>query len=111
MDSSWYKFAQFLSYKAERAGKTVVKVNSRVNTQECYKCGKEVEKSLAVRIHKCPYYGLEIDRDYNSAFVVFKKGLEEVLGQGLSEFTPVEIEPLPREILACSVVESGSSFQ
>jgi IS605 OrfB family transposase len=111
MDSSWYKFAQFLSYKAERAGKTVLKVNSRVTTQECYKCGKEVEKSLAVRTHKCPYCGLEIDRDYNSAFVVLKKGLEEVLEQGLSEFTPVEAEPLPREISACSVAETGSFFQ
>ncbi|MEX2720394.1 MAG: RNA-guided endonuclease InsQ/TnpB family protein [Candidatus Wukongarchaeota archaeon] len=108
MDSSWRKFAQFLSYKAERAGKTVVEVNPRGTTQECYKCGKEVKKSLAVRIHKCPYCGLEIERDYNSSFVVLKRGLEEVLGQGLSEFTPAEIEPLPREISASSVVEAGS---
>ncbi|MEX2738175.1 MAG: RNA-guided endonuclease InsQ/TnpB family protein [Candidatus Wukongarchaeota archaeon] len=108
MDSSWRKFAQFLSYKAERAGKTVVEVNPRGTTQECYKCGKEVKKSLAVRIHKCPYCGLEIERDYNSSFVVLKRGLEELLGQGLSEFTPVEIEPLPREISASSVVEAGS---
>ena len=111
MDSSWNRFAQFLSYKAERAGKTVVKVNPRGTSQECYKCGKEVEKSLAVRTHKCPYCGLEIDRDYNSSFVVLKRGLEEVLGQGLSEFTPAETEPLPREISASSVVESGSSLR
>ena len=108
MDSSWRKFAQFLSYKAERAGKTVVEVNPRGTTQECYKCGKEVKKSLAVRIHKCPYCGLEIERDYNSSFVVLKRGLEELLGQGLSEFTPAETEPLPREISASSVVEAGS---
>ncbi len=109
MDSSWYKFAQFLSYKAERAGKTVVKVNPRGTTQECYKCGNKVEKSLAVRTHKCSYCGLEIERDYNSSFVVLKRGLE-LLGQGLSEFTPAEIEPLPREISACSVVEPGNSI-
>jgi len=83
-------------------------VNPKGTTQECFRCRKEVKKSLSVRIHKCPYCGLEIDRDYNSSFVVLKRGLE-VLGQGLSEFTPVEIEPLPREISACSVVESGSS--
>ena len=109
MDSSWNKFTQFLSYKAESAGKTVVEVNPRGTTQECYKCGKEVEKSLAVRTHRCPYCGLEIDRDYNSSFVVLKRGLE-ALGQGLPEFTPVETEPLRREISASSVVESGSSF-
>jgi transposase len=86
-------------------------VNLRRTRQECYKCGKEVEKSLAVRTHKCSYCGLEIDREYISSFVVLKKGLEEVLGQGLSEFTPVEIEPLPREISASSVVEPGSSMR
>ncbi len=111
MDSSWNRFKQFLSYKAERAGKTVVEVDPRGTSQECYKCGKEVEKSLFVRTHRCPYCGLEIDRDYNSAFVVLKRGLEKVLGQGLSEFTPRETEPLPREIPASSVVETGSSFR
>ncbi|MFX0163106.1 MAG: RNA-guided endonuclease InsQ/TnpB family protein [Candidatus Hodarchaeota archaeon] len=111
MDSSWNRFKQFLSFKAERAGKMVVEVDPRGTSQECYRCGKEVKKSLAVRTHKCPFCGLEIDRDYNSAFVVFKRGLEEPLGQGLSEFTPVETEPLPREISASSVVETGSSLQ
>jgi len=110
-DSSWNRFKQFLSYKAERAGKTVVEVDPRGTTKECYRCGKEVEKSLAVRTHKCPFCGLEIDRDYNSAFVVLKRGLEELLGQGLPEFTPAETEPLPGKIPASSVVETGSSLQ
>ena len=86
-------------------------MNLRRTRQECYKCGKEVEKSLAVRTHKCSYCGLEIDRDYNSSFIVLKRGLEEVVGQGLSEFTPVEMEPLSREISASLVVESGSSLR
>ncbi|MEX2738317.1 MAG: zinc ribbon domain-containing protein [Candidatus Wukongarchaeota archaeon] len=111
MDSSWNKFTQFLSYKAERAGKTVVEVSPRGTTQECYKCGKEVEKSLAVRTHKCPHCGLDIGRNYNSSFVVLKRGLEELLGQGLPEFTPAETEPLPRKISASSVVETGSSLR
>ena len=110
-DSSWNRFKQFLSYKAERAGKTVVEVDPRGTTKECYRCGKEVEKSLAVRTHKCPFCGLEIDRYYNSAFVVLKRGLEKLLGQGLPEFTPAETEPLPREISASSVVETGSSLR
>ena len=42
----------FLSYKAERAVKMVVEVNPRRTTQEGYKYGKEVKKSLAVRTHK-----------------------------------------------------------
>lgn len=110
MDSSWNRFIQFLSYKAESAGKVVVEVSSRGTTQECSRCGKEVKKTLTVRTHKCPYCGLEINRDYNSSIVVLKRGLEE-LGMGQTEVTPVETEPLLREISACSVIEAGSSVQ
>jgi putative transposase len=33
LDASWSKFLQLLSYKAERAGKVVVKANSRVKPE------------------------------------------------------------------------------
>ena len=68
-----------------------------------------IKKSLAVRIHRCPYCGLELDRDYNSAIDILKLGLEKI-PQGLREFTPVEIGPL-REletIPASLIVEAGS---
>jgi putative transposase len=85
VDASWGKFLRLLSYKAERAGRTVVKVNPRRTSKEC-KHG-------------------ELDRDYNAALNIIERGL---VGLGRPELTPVEIEPL-RRIPASSVVEAGSS--
>jgi putative transposase len=108
-DVAWNKFAERLAYKAENAGKLVVRVDPRNTTQRCSRCGRIVKKGLAERIHRCPYCGLELDRDYNSARDILKLGLEK-LPQGLREVTPVEIGPL-RElepIPASLIVEAGS---
>ena len=91
VDSSWSRFLQMLSYKAERAGKTVVRVEARGTTQKCSGCGMEVKKNLSTRMHYCPCCGLEIDRDYNAALNIIKLGLEK-LPQELRESTPVEME-------------------
>jgi putative transposase len=108
-DVAWNKFAEMLAYKAGNAGKLVVRVNPRNTTQRCGRCGRIVKKSLAVRIHRCPYCGLVAHRDYNSAIDILKLGLEKI-PQGLREFKPVELGPL-RElepIPASSIVEAGS---
>jgi putative transposase len=79
-----------LSYKAERAGRTVVKVNPRGTSQE-YKHG-------------------ELDRDYNAALNILERG---TVGLGWPESTPVEMEP-PRELVtvpASTVVEAGSPLR
>jgi putative transposase len=108
-DVAWNKFAQMLSYKAENAGRIVIKVDPRNTSQRCSGCGRIIKKSLAVRTHRCPYCGLELDRDYNSARDKLKLGLEK-LPQGLREFTPVELEPLQEleTIPASLIVEAGS---
>jgi putative transposase len=108
-DVAWNKFAEMLAYKVGNAGKLVVRVDPRNTTQRCSRCGGIVKKGLAVRIHRCPYCGLELDRDYNSALDILKLGLEK-LPQGLREFTPVEIGPLRKleTIPASSIVEAGS---
>jgi len=71
-DASWSKFLHYLSYKAERAGKTVVKVSPRGTSE-----------------------GLSWDdplRDHISARRILKRGLEK-LGQGLPS-EPVKRGPL-----------------
>ena len=86
LDASWGKFLQMLSYKAENAGKIVVKVNPRGTSKE-------------------PKYG-ELNRDYNASLNILRRGLSG-LGQ---PFEPVEMEPL-RELIqapASSIVEAGS---
>jgi len=91
-DASWDRFMRFLSYKAENAGKIVIKVNPRGTSQE-YKYGT-------------------LDRDYNASLNILQRGLEK-LPQGLREVTPMETEPL-RELTivpASSVIELGSSLR
>ncbi len=76
-DCAWGKFVDKVTYKAERAGKLLTKVDPRNTTKLCSKCGKIVEKSLSDRIHKCEC-GLEIDRDLNAAINIFNRGMAKI---------------------------------
>jgi putative transposase len=73
-DAAWAKFIKYVSYKAENAGKKVIFVNPRGTSQICSGCGIIVKKSLSVRVHKCPYCKLEIDRDVNAAINILRAG-------------------------------------
>jgi len=92
-DAAWATFLHMLTYKAERAGGWVEKVEPRETTDRCSKCGEMVEKPLCVRVHRCPRCGLELDRDLNAAQNILQDGLKKV-GWGPAEFAPVEIGPL-----------------
>jgi len=75
-DTAWISFADKLSYKAEWAGKKVVKVNPAYTSQDCSNCGYRVEKKLSDRMHKCPNCGLKIDRDLNAALNILALGTQ-----------------------------------
>ncbi|MDP2906761.1 MAG: transposase [Nanoarchaeota archaeon] len=112
LDASWGRLRQFVAYKVERTGKHYMTVNSKGTTQRCSRCGGTVAKGLSERIHKCPFCGLEIARDYNSALEVKNLMLKELeIGQELSESTPMEMEALRPVMVATSVGEVGSLFQ
>jgi len=89
-DASWGKFNMMLSYKAENSGKLHVMVNPKGTSQECSQCGNIVAKTLYNRIHDCKNCGLIIDRDYNASINILNRGIDEI-GQGLSKFTPVDM--------------------
>ncbi|HXH11170.1 MAG TPA: transposase [Alphaproteobacteria bacterium] len=74
-DVAWGQFVQFTTYKAESAGRAVLRVNPRGTTQECSGCGAVVPKDLSVRVHDCPHCGLKLDRDLNASLNILARGL------------------------------------
>jgi len=73
-DASWGTFTRILCYKAESAGGKVIEVNPRGTSQICSQCGHRVPKTLAQRWHRCPYCGVMMHRDHNSAKNILTEG-------------------------------------
>jgi putative transposase len=71
-DAGWATFMQMLSYKAESAGRVLVKVDPRGTSQTCT-CGQRVPKTLKDRWHDCPACGLSASRDHVSAQVILQR--------------------------------------
>jgi putative transposase len=80
-DAGWASFFKILSYKAEDAGRGIVKVNAKGTSQTCT-CGAVVPKTLADRWHKCSVCGLSAGRDHVSAQVILQRS-----GIGLQALT------------------------
>ncbi|MBI4154070.1 IS200/IS605 family element transposase accessory protein TnpB [Candidatus Woesearchaeota archaeon] len=113
-DASWQKFLLMLAYKAEEAGSKILEVDARGTSQQCI-CGNRVEKTLAVRIHRCDACGLIMDRDIMSALLIKQTALhdlpqevrEETLGEMKESFrqgtkNPVAVRlssQMPRSLL------------
>lgn len=74
-DAAWGKFTVVLIEKAEKAARTVVKVDPRYTSQACSGCGVIVPKGLKVRTHDCPDCGLILDRDVNAARNVLHRAI------------------------------------
>ncbi len=98
-DSSWSKFISLLAFKAERAGRRVVRVKPTNTSKRCSNCGYIIrDLRLSDRLFVCPKCGWEADRDYNASLNILDVGL------GRSR-TPVEGEPLPLVIPYRKVIE------
>lgn len=72
-DASWGKLEEYLTYKAEKAGRQLIKVNPKNTTQDCSGCGALVPKKLSDRWHNCPHCGLSLHRDHNAALVILAR--------------------------------------
>ncbi|HUU79384.1 MAG TPA: transposase [candidate division Zixibacteria bacterium] len=69
------RFARFLTYKAEKVGKKVIKISERRTTKRCCFCGKKEQRQLSERIIKCDKCGLVIDRDINASVNIMQRFL------------------------------------
>ena len=87
MDAGWSSFKHMIDYKCMQ-----IDVEPRNTTIDCFRCGRKVPKTLAMRIHKCDQCGIVIDRDHNASLNILKRGLALWnLPMEHREITPVEI--------------------
>jgi putative transposase len=96
-DAGWGMLRNALTYMAKMSEGVIAFVNPRNTSQLCSRCGAYVEKSLSVRVHRCPGCGLTIDRDVNAARNILRKGI----GLERAEYTPVG------EVTATQLSEAG----
>ena len=73
-DVAWSTFLHMLAYKAENAGRQLVKVDPQYTSQECPNCHALEKKPLSERVHRCDC-GLTIGRDHAAALVILGRGL------------------------------------
>ncbi|AGJ63995.1 RNA-guided endonuclease InsQ/TnpB family protein [Saccharolobus islandicus] len=75
LHSDFSKFVSYLSYKASRAGRRVVKVDPRNTSKTCARCGYvKKDLTLADRVFVCPECGWTVDRDYNASLNILHAG-------------------------------------
>ena len=73
-DAGWGQFIEILIFKAEEAGRKVIKVNPAYTSQDCSRCGHRNRITLATRIYCCSQCRLVIHRDRNGAKRIEQKG-------------------------------------
>lgn len=75
-DVAWRDFLDKLNYKAENAGRQVIKINPAYTSQTCSKCYCRKKLSLGDRIFQCDTCGQTINRDLNASLNILRLGLE-----------------------------------
>lgn len=77
-DASWGCFVQMLSYKVEKTGGQLVKVNPKNTSKTCSKCRNIQDMPLSQREFKCLKCGFVCHRDLNSAILIDRAGLAQI---------------------------------
>ena len=90
-DASWNRFIQLLSYKAESAGLSVVKVDARNTSKECSNCGNIQEMPLSERTYNCRRCGMSKDRNINASINILHRAT--TLGQRESHAQGENVRP------------------
>jgi len=88
LDSGWSMFRQYLTYKAESAGRVVAFVDPAYTSKCCSNCGAIFEHlTLSDRWVECDC-GLSLDRDHNAAKNVLSRA-------GWDASVSLNVVPLP----------------
>ncbi len=79
-DAAWSMFFVLLFFKAENAGRTIVKVNPAYTSQTCNACGYRQKMPLSKRIFRCGCCQVECGRDHNASLNILALGLQSIRG-------------------------------
>ena len=93
LDAGWGQFQQICKNKAECAGSRVLFVSPKSTSQLCSRCGAIVQKDLEERRHVCSC-GCDLDRDYNAALNIKRRGLQALAKEFQARTEPSEDAPL-----------------
>ncbi len=81
LEQTWGEFAQLLTYKAEGAGKSVVRIDPSYTSLTCSRCGvAQFDAPLQERNRahfRCPDCGNVLNRSVNAAKNILARGLAE----------------------------------
>ncbi len=103
-DASWGGFIQMLSYKVEKTGGQLIKVNPKNTSRTCSNCGNIQDMPLANKIFKCLSCSLVCHRDLNASIVIDRVGLTQISS---SEENACGLDVRPSSVKAVEV-EAGT---
>ena len=72
---AFYQLAQFLEYKAEALGKSVVYVDPRFSSQKCSKCGDIRKSNRKGSSYHCKACGYQLHSDLNASYNIAQTGI------------------------------------
>ncbi len=72
----WGALLNQLDYKAESAGKLVFPVPAPYTSMDCSRCGLRNDGKTPERVFTCAGCGQQIDRDYNAAINIRRRGMQ-----------------------------------
>lgn len=72
---SFYQLAQFLEYKAEALGKSVIYIDPRYSSQKCSKCGDIRKSNRKGNSYHCKACGFETHSDRNASLNIAQAGI------------------------------------
>ena len=81
-DAAWYQFRCWLEYFGNIYGKITVAIAPQRTSIDCSSCGRQVQKTLSTRTHKC-ICGAQLCRDENAALNILAKSLRTVGHTGI----------------------------
>jgi putative transposase len=88
-DVSWGYFVQMLSYKVEKTGGQLIKVNPKNTSRTCSRCGAIQDMPLSKREFKCLSCGFVCHRDLNASINIDTDGQAEFQALGLDVRPPL----------------------